>query len=146
MSIRETFSNITSLPVTNESDKGALIKQCLGTFTILLVEASSETGLFRHLSDYVFGVRNFEITKSMSIIFFVKMFKILARFQKCSKKLTKVLCFCHSWIWIGIVKLPLLRTGYLSSAANVLTSSPSMWPLKNREFFQLDQLGIVQSI
>ena len=76
MSIRETFSNITSLPVTNESDKGALIKQCLGTFTILLVEASSETGVARHLSDYVFGVRNFENKKSRRVPFYFKMFKI----------------------------------------------------------------------
>ena len=60
MSIRETFSNSISLPVTNEYDKGAVMKisTVLSTFTTLLVEASSEMGLFRHLSDYVFGVRN----------------------------------------------------------------------------------------
>ena len=33
-------------------------QRCLSTFTILLVEASSETGLYKHLSDYDFGVRN----------------------------------------------------------------------------------------
>ena len=51
-------------------------EQCLGTFTISLVEASSKTGLFRHLSDYVFGVRNFEIRKFMRVLFCPKLIKI----------------------------------------------------------------------
>ena len=83
-----------------------IFQQCLGTFTILLVEASSETGLFRHLSDYVFGVR-------------------------------KIFSFWDNCIWIGIVKLSLLRTGYCKSAANVLTSSPNVFHLNKRDFFQL---------
>ena len=32
-------------------------EQCLGTFAILLVKGFSQTGLFRHLSDYVFKIR-----------------------------------------------------------------------------------------
>ena len=32
----------------------ASFEQCFGPFTMLLVEASSETGLFRHFSNYVF--------------------------------------------------------------------------------------------
>ena len=51
-------------------------QQCLGTFTILLVKATSETGLFRHSSDHVLGVRNFEKTKSMRVIFSFRTFKI----------------------------------------------------------------------
>ena len=51
-------------------------EQCLGTFTILLVEGSSEMGFFRHLYNHVFGVHNFRNTKSMRIIFFFKMLKI----------------------------------------------------------------------
>ena len=95
MSIRETFSNTISLPGTNEYDQGTLmqISTVLGHVYHIPIEGSSETGLFRHLSDYVFGVRNFEITKSMRIIFCVKMFKISARFQKCSKKLRKPFVF-----------------------------------------------------
>ena len=38
--------------------------------------SSSETRLFRHLSDYVFGVRNFENTNSMRVIFFFRRFKL----------------------------------------------------------------------
>ena len=50
--------------------------QSLGTFTMLLVEGSYETGIFRHLSHYVFGFPNFEIPKSMTVIFFLfNMFK-----------------------------------------------------------------------
>ena len=51
-------------------------QQCLGTFTMLFVEGSSEKTLFRHLSDYVFRVRNFGNTKAMRVIFLSKMFKI----------------------------------------------------------------------
>ena len=64
-------------------------KQCLGICPILFLEGSSETGLFRHLSDYVFRVRNFKNKKSMRLMIFLKMFQISSRFQKCSKKLKK---------------------------------------------------------
>ena len=57
---------------------------------MFLVEGSSETGLLRHLSDHIFGVRNFGKSKSMKVIFFIKMLKINPRFQKCSKKLRKI--------------------------------------------------------
>ena len=67
--------------------------QCLGTFTMLLVEGSSETGLFRHLSDYFFRVRKFGNTKSVRVIFFLKISKISCRFQTCSKKLIKSFLF-----------------------------------------------------
>ena len=45
-------------------------EQCLGKFTVLHVEGSSETGLFRRLTDYVFGVHNYQNTKSMRVILF----------------------------------------------------------------------------
>ena len=77
MSINETFSNTILFPANNESDKGAVmqISTLLGTFTILLLEASSETGLFGHLPDYDFVVRNSANTKPMRAIFFFKIFK-----------------------------------------------------------------------
>ena len=111
---------------------------CLGTFTMLLVEASSETGLFRHLSNHVFRVRNFGNTKAVRIIFCSKMFKIESRFQKCSQKLREIFCFWDNSIWIGIVKLSLLGTGKFSSASNVLTSSPKIFHVNKRDFFQLN--------
>ena len=40
---------------------------------MLLVVGSSETGLLRHLSNRVFGVSNFENTKSMRVTFFMNI-------------------------------------------------------------------------
>ena len=77
MSTRETFSNTISLAMIDVYDQGAAMWiSIVGTFTMLLVEASSETELFKHLSDYVLAVRNLENTKSMIAIFLFKMFKI----------------------------------------------------------------------
>ena len=56
---------------------------------MFLVEGSSETGFFRHLSKNVFGIRNFGNTKGLRVIFCFKMFKIYTRFQKSSIKLRK---------------------------------------------------------
>ena len=56
---------------------------------MILVEGSSETGLFRHLSNHVFGVRNFGNTKSMRVIFVSKCSKFntdLKNFKKSEKK------------------------------------------------------------
>ena len=87
MSIRETFSNTISLLVTNEYDKGAVMKisKRLGTFTILLVEASSETGLFRNLSHYVFGVLNLDNKKCIRDIFFSKFLNFNLDFKNAAK-------------------------------------------------------------
>ena len=82
-----------------------------------------------------------EIQNLWKVILFVKMSKISSRFQKCSKRLTKILRFWDNCIWIGIIKLSLLRTGYFSSAANVLTGSPKIWHVKTRYFFQLNWFG-----
>ena len=78
MSIRETLSNSIYLARINEYGKGALmqISKGLGTFAMVLFEGSSEKRPFRHLSDYVFRVRNFGKTKPMRVIFFFKIFKI----------------------------------------------------------------------
>ena len=51
-------------------------QQCLGTCVMLLVERSSETGLFKYLSNHVLGVCIFGNTKVMRVIFFFQMFKI----------------------------------------------------------------------
>ena len=41
------------------------------------------------------------------------------------------------------MKLSLLRTGYISSAANVLTSSPKIWHVKKRYFSKLIDLAVI---
>ena len=116
-------------------------EQFLTPFTMLLVEMTSEKRLFRHLSNHVLGVRNFGNTKSMTVIFFFNMFKIYSRFQKCKKQFRKSFFFSDNCFWIGIFKLTLLRTGYLSLAASVLPSSPKIWHVKKGDSFQLNCLG-----
>ena len=121
-------------------------QQCLGTSAMLLVEGSSETGLFRHLSNLVFGVDNFENTKTKGVIFFSKCLKFKLDFKNAAKNWEKVFCFWDNCIWIGIVKLSLLRTGYFSSAANVLRSSPKIWHVNKRDFFELNFLASHQQL
>ena len=121
-------------------------QQCLGTSAMLLVEGSSETGLFRHLSNLVFGVDNFENTKTKGVIFFSKCLKFKLDFKNAAKNWEKVFCFWDNCIWIGIVKLSLVRAGYFSMAGNVLTSSDRIWLMTNRDFLQLNCLSIDQWI
>ena len=123
------------------------ILQYLGMFTIFLLEPSSEMGLSRHLSDYVFGVRNFQNTKSMRVIFFFRKYsKFNVDFENAGKNREKNFCLWDNCIWIGVVKLSLLRTWYFSSVANVLTTSPKILHVNKRDFFQLNWLGSGQWI
>ena len=57
---------------------------------MLLLQGSSETGLFRHLSDYVFGARNFEITKCIRVIFFTKYLQFNLDFKNAAKAEKKI--------------------------------------------------------
>ena len=69
-------------------------------------------------------------------------------FWKCSKSNVdseneeknwgKVFCFLDNSIWIGSVKLPVLRREYLSSAVNLSTNSPKIFHRTNLDFFQLN--------
>ena len=68
-------------------------EQCLCTFNILVFEAISEKGIFRHLTYYIFGVRNCENTKSTRVILLLKNFKISSRFHKCCKKFREIFLF-----------------------------------------------------
>ena len=64
---------------------------------------------------------------------------------KAVKNWEKVLFFWENCIWIGILKLSLLRTGYFSWAANLLTISPKIWHVNKRDFFRLNWLDNDQS-
>ena len=78
--------------------------------------------------------------------FFFKILKIQSRFQKCCKKFRRSFCFWDNCIWIGIVKFSLLKTGYFSSLANVLTSSPKICHVNKRDFFENNFVGSDQWI
>ena len=143
MSIRETLSPQSTWQRSMNMIMvlWCIFQQCLGTFTMLLVEGSSKTRFFRHLSNHVLRVRNFGNTKAVRLIVFFKMFKINLDFKNAAKNWEKIFCFWDNCIWIGIVKLSLLRTGYFSSPANVLTSSTKILHFNKRDFFQFHRLA-----
>ena len=60
-------------------------QKCLEAFTMLLFQGSSELEHFRHLNDYVFGVRRFGNAKSMRVIFLVNCLKFKLRFKNAAK-------------------------------------------------------------
>ena len=111
------------------------LKKCFWKFTVFLVEGSSKTGLFRHLSDYVFWVRNFGKTKLWGSSLFLKYSRFNLDFKNATRSWEKVFCFWDNCIWIGIIKLSLLRTKYFSSADIVLTWNPKILYVNKRNFF-----------
>ena len=117
------------------------IQKSLSTFTILLLKASSETELFRHLSEYLFRVRNFGKKNLWGSLFGSKCLKLDLDFKNAAKNWEKVFCFWDNCIWIVIVKFSLLKTGYFSSVGNVLTTSHKILQVNKRDFFQLNFLG-----
>ena len=131
---------------------------CLGTFTILLGEASSQMGLFRHLSDYALRVRNLENTKSMRVILFPNYLKFKLYFKNAGNNWKTVFCFWDNYIWIPMLKSSLFRTGYISSAtnslshlrtgyfwsaANVLTRCPKIWHVNKRDLLKLNLQAVI---
>ena len=143
MSIRETFSNLVDLAVMNEYDKGAVmwISTVLGHVYHVACRRVVWNRIFRHLSDYFFLVRNSEIQDLWASSFWSKCSKFQLDFKNAAKNSEKVFCFWDNCIWIGIVKLSLFRTGYFSSAANVLTNSPNNLHVNQKDFYQLNWLG-----
>ena len=122
------------------------LQQCLGTFTMLLVEGLSKLRLLTHLYAYVFESLDSERQNLWGSYFFSKYPKFKLDFKNAAKNFKNVFCFWDDCIWIGIVKLSLLTTGYFSSAANVLTSSPKILHINKRDFFQFNGLGKDQII
>ena len=79
---------------------------------------------------------------SCSHLFF-KIFKVYYRFGKCATNWEKGLGFWQNCIWIGIVKLSLVRTGYFSLEANMLTSSHKIWHAKKKTFINSIDLAVI---
>ena len=84
------------------------------------------------------------LTTFSEFVLFNSKFKL--DLENRAKNGEKLLCSWDNCIWICIVKLSLLRAGYFSSAAYMLTSSPEIWPVNKRDFFQLNWLGSDQLI
>ena len=172
MSIKETLSNTISLPVTNHLSQDFAcqyeryfqaqfpwhpstnlinvlrwrFQKCLGTFTMCL---SMDPLKWDFLAIYLTTFSESIISKIQNLwglSFVPKYLKFKLNFKNAAKNREKVFSVWDNCIWIGIVKLSLLRTGYFSSAANVLTSSPKIWHFNNRNFFQINCLGSDQWI
>ena len=73
---------------------------------------------------------------------FWKCSKYNVDYRNAEKNSEKVFCFWDNSIWIGCVKLSLLRGEYLSSAVNVLKNS---FKILNSSKIDLFQLNYVQS-
>ena len=56
---------------------------------MLVLEESPETGLFRHLSNHVFGFRNFGNPKAMRVIFFFQNVQNFIYISKMQQKILK---------------------------------------------------------
>ena len=124
---------------------GVIHISTLITFTMLLVEGSSETRLRRHLSNNVF--RNPQVRKYISYEghLLLKVSQILSTFEKWTKKNgVKAFSFFVNCIWIGCVKLSLLRGETLWPAVNGFTNSPKILHITKRDFFQFNCLHIDQ--
>ena len=114
---------------------------------MLLVEGSSETPLYRHLSNNVF--RNPEFRKYISYeghLFFqsVTNFIYISKMQQKIEK--KNFCYLDNCIWIGCVNLSLLRRENLWRAVNMFTNSAKILHIPKGDFLQLNCLHIYQSI
>ena len=82
----------------------------------------------------------------MRVTFFWKCSKFHVDLKNSQKNSDKFFCFWHKFIWIGCIKLSLLRRQYLSLPVNVLTNSLKILQITNNNFFQLNYLHSSQWI
>ena len=143
MSIRETFSNSIDFAVINEYDKDAVMQiwTVLGHVYHVACWRVVLRGLFRI---YLTTFSESEISEMQNLCgssFYSKSLKVLVDCKNAPRNWEKVFCFWDNCIWIGIVKLPLLRTGYFSLGANVLKRSQKIWHVNKRDVFQQNLLS-----
>ena len=123
---------------------------CLGTFTLLFLNVFPVVPLklvfldfyLTTFSEYVIS----EIKKLWGSLFFSKYSKFNLDLKNAAKNSEKGFWYLDNCIWIGIVKLSPLRTGYFSSAANLLKRSSKILRFNKRDFFRLYRRGSDQSI
>ena len=115
------------------------LQQCLGAFTMLLVEGSSETGFLRHSYNYLFRSQSFrKYIAYEGDAYFWKSWKFNVNFRNAGKNWEKVFRFSDNSIWICWINLSLLTGKYLSSAVNVLTNSLKILYSTKIHFFQVN--------
>ena len=140
MSIRKTFSNSTDMAVINECDKGVATRNSLVFGRVCHIASRSILWKGHFLGIYLTTFSE-SLTSKIRNLWRPNCLKFNLDFRNAAKNWEKNFFFWYNCMWIYIVKLSLLRTGYLSSAANVLTSSPKIFHVNKRHFFQVNWLG-----
>ena len=120
--------------------RSSRFQQCLCPFTMLFVEEHSELDFSDIYLIAYCGDGNFGKTSTMRVIFSFENAQNFMQISKMRRKIQKksFFSFWENSIWIGCVKLSLLRCEYLSSAVNVLTNSFKIFHRTNLDFFQLN--------
>ena len=121
MSIRDTFYNSTALLVINSIM--ARLPCCL--LMGLLKQDFLDIYLTTFSGSVILEIQN--LWRHL----FSKGSRFNLHLKNGWRNWGNVFCFWDKCIWIGCVKLPQLRTWYLSSGANVLTSSPKIFHVNN---------------
>ena len=141
--LRAAFSNSLAFTLIYKYAKDAVVQISteLRPVTMLLFEGSSKTGVFRHLSNNVF--RSLYLPKYMSYedhLWFENVQNIIYM-SKIQKKIErKVFPLRDNCIWVGCLKLSLLRREYLWPALNPLKNSPEILSIIKRDLFELNFL------
>ena len=146
MSIRETFPNSIALKlIINIIQKmWSRFQYCSDPSTMLLLKGPLKRDFLEiYVTTFLESVIS-EIQNLWGSTLFSKCSKFDLDFKNAEKNSDKGFFFSDNIIWISIVKLPMLGTGYLSLAANVLTRSSKIWHVNNRNFFQLNCFGTHQ--
>ena len=129
MSKTETFLNWIDLAMIIKYDKDALMQISTGLWHVYHVACQKGRlkSYFLDIDLITFSERVIsEIENLWGSSFFFEYSKIFIDFKNSAKNSAKFFCFWDNCIWIGIVKLSLLRRGYFSLPANVLRSSHKM--------------------
>ena len=116
-------------------------QQFFGPFTLLLVEESLKWNFLNIYLTVIFGIRKFQNTSAMRVIFFLKMFKIEFKFWKCKENSKIIFCFWDNCIWKCCNKLHLLTRKYMSLAVNGLANSSKILHIAQRNFINLNSLS-----
>ena len=110
------------------------MNQCFGSFTMLPVQGSSQTGAFRDLSKHVFRGRLFWKYIRCEGRLFLKMFKFNADSKNAQIKWDEIFCFWDKFMWIVCIYLSLLIREYLSSAVNLLRKDLKNFHVSKSDF------------
>ena len=110
-------------------------KQCFVPLTCCLSKGPMKGDFLEIRLTTFFGVRNFGNRSGMRLIFFTKCSKFNLDFKNADTNSENVFCFWDKWMWIGCLKLSLLRRKCPSSAVNMLIKGLKTLHITKTDFF-----------